>query len=110
MKCFAVAELVHKRETRKYFLQTEEIKKYAKIIGCNGKTSDYMKNILLLQIPLREVFYYRQRLIREFCIRHMKNNKTFFYSYQEGEALRGPKEVCTYLLDFTGEYVPPTII
>jgi hypothetical protein len=40
----------------------------------------------------------------------MKNNKAFFYSYREGEALRGPNEVCTFLLDFTGEYVPSTII
>jgi len=40
----------------------------------------------------------------------MKNNKAFFYSYPEGEALRGRNEVCTFLLDFSAEYVPPTLI
>jgi hypothetical protein len=66
-------------------LQTEEITKVRpEKIGCNGKTFDYMQNILLPQIPLQEVFYYRQRLIHEFCNRDMKNNKTSFYSYREG--------------------------
>jgi len=69
-----------------------------------------VQNILLPQIPLQEVFYYRQRLINEFCNRDIKKNKAYFYSYREGEALRGPNEVCTFLLDFNGEYVPSTII
>jgi hypothetical protein len=92
-------------------LQTEEITTVRQEkIGCNGKTFVYMQNILLPQISLHEVFYYRQGLIHEFCIRDMKNNKAFFYLYREGEALREPNKVCTFLLDFTGEYVPPTKI
>jgi hypothetical protein len=90
-------------------LQTEEITRVRQEkIGCNGKTFVYMQNILLPQIPLQGEFYYRQRLIHEFCIRDMKNKKAFLYSFREGEAPREPNEVCTFLLDFTGEYVPPT--
>jgi len=84
-------------------LQTEEITRVRQEkIGYNGKTFVYMQNILLPQIPLQEVFSYRQRLNHEFCIRDMKNNKAFFYLYREIEALREPNEVCTFLLDFNG--------
>jgi hypothetical protein len=46
--------------------------------GFNGKTFDYMQNILLPQTLLQELFYYRQRLIHEFCIHDVKSNNTFF--------------------------------
>ena len=68
-----------------------------------------MQNLTLPQIPVQEIFYYRQLWIHEFCIHDMKNNKAFFYSYQEGEALKGPNEVCTFIKHFIDTCVPTSI-
>lgn len=102
--------LIHKRRAKKYFLKTQEITKLCKEReNVMAITFDYMQNLPLPKIPVQEVFYYRQLWVYEFCIHDMKNNKAFLYSYQEGQALKGPNEVCTFLLNFINEHVPPVI-
>jgi hypothetical protein len=40
---------------------------------------------------------------------HVMENKVLFYSYYEGQAVKGSNEVLTFPLDFTEKYAPPTI-
>lgn len=72
-------------------------------------TFSYIQNLPLTHIPVQEVFYDRQLWIHDFGIHVMENNKVFFYSCYEGEAVRGSNEVLTFSPDFTEKYVPPTI-
>lgn len=43
------------------------------------------------------LFYFHQLWTYEFCVHNVKNEKATFYSYREGQALEGPKEVTSYL-------------
>lgn len=68
-----------------------------------------MQNLPLPHIPVQEVFYMRQLCIYEFCVHNLKTEKAVFYSYQEGEAYKGPNEVCTFLKMFIDKYIPATV-
>jgi hypothetical protein len=68
----------------------------------------YIQNLSVPHIPVQEVFYDRQLWIHDFGIHVMENNEVFFYSYYEGQTVKGPNEVLTFSLDFTEKYVPPT--
>ncbi|KAL1489772.1 hypothetical protein ABEB36_013706 [Hypothenemus hampei] len=97
-KRVATAELiVHKRRASKFYMKADEVKKMCKeddnILGI---TIDYMQNLPLPHIPVQEVFYLRQLWIYEFCVHNMKTEKAVFYSYQEGQAAKGPNEICIF--------------
>ena len=70
----------------------------------------YIQNLPVPHIPVQEVFYDRQLWIQDFGIHVMENNKVFFYSYYEGQAVKGSKEVLIFSLDFTEKNVSPAII
>lgn len=65
-----------------------------------------MQNLPLPHIPVQEVFYYRQLWVFEFCIHNIKTGKAYFYSYHEGQALKGPNEVCSFLHNYFSTDVP----
>ncbi|CAH1114844.1 unnamed protein product [Psylliodes chrysocephalus] len=98
-KRVAVAELmVHKNKAKKFYKKLDQIKKLSsetdEILGI---TMDYMQNLPIPDIPVQEIFYYRQLWVFEFSIHNLKTEEAKFYSYHEGEAYKGPNEVCTFL-------------
>lgn len=104
----AVAEhIVHKRRASKFFKKVESIRLLCKD---NDKIAalcfDYMQNLPLPSLPVQEIFYYRQLWVNEFCIHNFTTEKATFYSYQEGECLKGPNEVCSFLNDYIKENIP----
>ncbi|KAL4132331.1 hypothetical protein QTP88_009502 [Uroleucon formosanum] len=110
-KRVSIAELIiHKRRASKFFKKCDEVRKLCKeqdnILGI---TIDYMQNLPLPHIPVQEVFYMRQLWIYEFCVHNLKTEKAVFYSYQEGEAYKGPNEVCTFLKMYIDKYIPATV-
>lgn len=42
----------------------------------------------------------------EFCIHNIKTGKGTFYSYHEGQALKGPNEVASCLNDYIQSNIP----
>lgn len=98
-KKVATAELiVHKNRAKKFYRKMDTIKKLSQAqTSVLGISVDYMQNLPLPNIPVQEVFYFRQLWVFEFCIVNLKNNKATFFSYHEGEALKGPNEVCSFL-------------
>lgn len=110
-KRVATAEyMVHKRRASKYYNKIKEIKAQSlKDDHVAGIVIDYMQNLPLPHIPVQEVFYYRQLWVFVFCIHNLKTNKARFYSYHEGEALKGPNEICTFINDYINECVADTV-
>lgn len=98
-KRVATAELlVHKNRAKKFYKKLEHIKKLSsgtdEILGI---AMDYMQNLPIPDIPVQEIFYYRQLWVFEFSIHNLKTGEAKFFSYHEGEAHKGPNEVCTFL-------------
>ena len=101
-KRVAAAELlVHKNRAKKFYKKLAHIKQLSsendEILGI---TMDYMQNLPLPDIPVQEIFYYRQLWVFEFSIHNLKTGEAKFFSYHEGEAHKGPNEVCTFLKDY----------
>lgn len=107
----AAAELmIHKRRAGKFYKKVKEIQeKCASDETVLGLSFDYMQNLPLPTLPVQEIFYYRQLWVYEFCIHNMKTGKGTFYSYHEGQALKGPNEVSSFLNHYINMYVPDTI-
>lgn len=61
---------------------------------------DYMQNISMPKVLVQELFYLRQLTVNIFCIHNIKSNKAVIYIYHEGQARKGPDEVCSFLLHF----------
>lgn len=57
-----------------------------------------MQNLQLPKIPVQDLFYLRQLTLNAFQIHNMKSGEGMFYLYHEGEAYKGPNEVCSFLL------------
>ena len=53
----------------------------------------------------RRFFIYVNLWLYEFCIYDLKTSKSVFYSYCEGVAIKGPNEVCTFVLDYILKYI-----
>jgi len=67
-----------KKGTRLLLANGRNIKSTPREIGRNGRRFAYTQNIPLPQIPLQEVFYYRQLLINEFFIRNNEKQQSIF--------------------------------
>lgn len=65
-----------------------------------GLEFDYMQNLPLPVLPIQDVFYFHQLWIYALCVHNMKTGKATFYSYHEGQALKGPNEVVSCLNDY----------
>lgn len=107
-KRVAIAELmVHKRRAKKFYAKLKEVEeKCSTQKEVMGLTFDYIQNMPLPHIPVQEIFYYRQLWVYGFEVHDIKNNKGHFYTYHEGQARKGPDEVCTFLQDYITKYVP----
>lgn len=107
----AVAELmVHKRRAKKFYNKIAEITALCeKNPEVGGFTFDYMQNLPLPNIPVQEIFYFRQLWLYLFEIHNLKDNSGYFYSYHEGHAKKGPNEICTFLIDYISNHVSPEV-
>jgi len=108
----ASAELIiHKRRASKFFRKAKEITEKCQEVGSTIMVLqfDCMQNLPSPVVPVQEVFYFRQLWVYEFCIHNMKTAKATFYSYHEGEALKGNNEVISFLNDYIRANVPKDI-
>jgi len=74
-----VEMMVHKRKAKKYYACIKkEVEDKQKNVNENGLaiTLDYMMNVPLPKIPVREIFYLRQLTDYNFCIQNIKKNKS----------------------------------
>lgn len=62
-----------------------------------------MQNLQLPHIPVQETFYLRQLCVYVFCLYDIKKNKAKLYIYHEGQAKKGPDDVCSFLSDFSSK-------
>lgn len=110
-KRVAVAEMmVHKRKAKKYYACIKkEVEDKQNNVNENvlAITMDYMMNVPLPKIPVQELFYLRQLTGYVFCIQNIKQNKSTIFIYHEGQAKRGPDEVCSFLKQYI-DSVPMT--
>lgn len=110
-KRVCAAELmVHKRRAKKFYSKLQEVQALSKdrpeILGI---TFDYMQNLPLPVLPVQEIFYYRQLWVYSFEIHNLKTGAGHFYMYHEGQALKGPNEVCTFLADYIKNHIPQEV-
>lgn len=107
-KRVAIAELmVHRRRAKKFYAKMKEVEAM-----CEEKTEvmgiafDYIQNLPLPNIPVQEIFYFRQLWVYAFEIHNLKDKTGHFYTYHEGQARKGPDEVCTFLYDYIVNHIP----
>lgn len=110
-KRVSAAELmVHKRRAKKFYSKLKDVealsKDHPEILGI---TFDYMQNLPLPVLPVQEIFYYRQLWIYSFEIHNLRTGAGHFYMYHEGQALKGPNEVCTFLNDYITNHIPQEV-
>ena len=67
-----------------------------------------MQNLPLPCIPVQEMFYLRKLWLYVFGIHNLKDGTAKFYCYHEGQAKRGPDEVCSFLYDYI-KNLPETV-
>lgn len=98
-KKVAVAELlIHKRRSQKFYTALSSIKKI-----CQDDTKsvgiciDYMANLSLPQIPVQDLYYYRQLTVCNFGVHNLSTGSMKCYVYHEGEAGKGPNEVISFI-------------
>jgi len=70
-----------------------------------GVLFDFMQNLPLPNIPVREAFYFRQLWLNTFGIHNLGTDDVRLYVYQEGQGQKSPDEVCTFLHDYIMKYV-----
>lgn len=107
-KRVATAEkMVHIKRSQKFYKKIKEIEKLTKSRDdVEGICIDFMQNLPLPHIPVQEVFYMRQLWVFTFGIKSLKSGKSYFYVYHEGQAKKGPNEVCTLLSKYISEHIP----
>lgn len=99
--------IVHMRRANKFYKKLNEIKEISQTRpDVMGIAFDYMQNLPLPFLPVQEMFYLRKLWFYVFNIYDMKNNKAYFYTYAEGEANKGPNEVCSMVLSFIQNHMP----
>lgn len=107
-KRVAVAEkMVHERRAKKFYsalkTTTEECRQRENLAAF---CFDFMQNLQLPEFPTQDKFYLSQLTVSLFCITDLKTQKSFFYIYHEGQAAKGPNEVCSFILDYIQNVVP----
>lgn len=98
-KRVAVAEkVVHLRRAKKFYSKQREV---AELCSTNSDVGaivfDYMQNLPLPKMPVQEIFYLRKVWLYVFCVHDLKTKSAEFFVYPEGEAKRGPDEVCSMI-------------
>lgn len=106
-----VAELlVHKRRASKFYKKMKEVEEICKERNDVGAiVFDYMQNLPLPMIPVQEMFYLRKLWLNVFNIHDIKNERSVFYIYPEGEGKKGPNEVCSFIFNFIQENIPEEV-
>lgn len=74
-----------------------------------GICFDYIQNMPLPDIPVQEIFYFRQLWVYGFEIHNLATNSGHFFTYHEGQAYKGPNEVSTFLHEYILKYIPPEV-
>ncbi|PSN40966.1 hypothetical protein C0J52_22716 [Blattella germanica] len=64
---------------------------------------DFVQNLPLPFMPVQEMFCLRKLWYYVFNIHAIGRGTSVFYTYTEDEALRGPNEVCSCVLDFINQ-------
>ncbi|CAH1968225.1 unnamed protein product [Acanthoscelides obtectus] len=107
-KRVATAELiVHKRRAKKFYNKLQDIQKLCQNRPeVAGITLDYIQNLPLPNIPVQEIFYFRQLWVYALEIHNLSDNSGHFYTYHEGHACKGPNEVCTFLKNYIETHIP----
>lgn len=95
----AAEKMVHSRRAKKFYKAMDEASKN-KDDDTVALAFDYMQNLPLPHIPVQEVFYMRQLWVNVFSLHDLKTNSSKLYVYHEGEANKGPDEVCSMLLKY----------
>ncbi|PSN38634.1 hypothetical protein C0J52_26971 [Blattella germanica] len=97
----AVAELiVHKRKSKKFYHKLEVRNKCQSDDSIAGLCFDFMMCVQLPDIPVQDIFYYRQLTVNVFCITNLKDNSSKLYIYHEGTCRKGPNEVTSFIHDY----------
>lgn len=107
----AIAELiVHKRRSKKFYSKLDEIRSLCrKDNTVVGLCVDFMMCLQLPDIPVQDIFYYRQLTVNLFCITNLKDNSCKLYIYHEGICRKGPNEVTSFIHDYISNYVSPNV-
>jgi hypothetical protein len=110
-KRVVAAELmVRKRRAKKFYTKLKQIKQLcSERADMAAITFDYIQNLPLPHIPVQEIFYFRQLWVYAFEVHNIKDNTGHFYTYHEGQARKGPDEVCTFLNDYIKSHVSEDI-
>lgn len=96
-KRVAVAELMfHKRKSKKFYASLKEIttKCAANPHENVGICIDYMANIPLLCIPVKDTYYLRQLTVNVFGVHNLTTRKCTIFIYHDGEVGKGANDVC----------------
>lgn len=106
----ATAELlVHKRRAKTFYSSLrkseEECKNRDDLVALSF---DYMQNVHLPEIPVQDLFYLTQLTVNVFGIHNLKTGEAYYYVYHEGIGGKGPNEVCSFVLNYIENYVPPS--
>lgn len=111
VKRSAVAELiVHKRRAKKFYTKLKSVTELSKTDPkVSGVVFDYMQNLPLPAMPVQDMFYLRKMWYYVFNAQDLQTGQSVFYNYPEGQALKGPNEVCTFLHNFIENYVPKEV-
>nr|CAI5832624.1 unnamed protein product [Callosobruchus analis] len=84
-KRVATAELiVHKRHAQKFYKKLQNVQKLCQERpDVAGITFDFIQNLPLPNIPVQEIFYFRQLWVYAFEIHNLSDNTGHFYTYHE---------------------------
>lgn len=98
-KRVAVAELlIHKRRSKKFYTALNSTKTLSEENDDILSISiDYMANVSLPQIPVQDLYYFRQLTVCTFGIHNLKTKNMTCYVYHEGMAGKGANDVCSFL-------------
>ncbi|KAJ4444389.1 hypothetical protein ANN_06181 [Periplaneta americana] len=88
-------------EESEYFMNLQEFKNHPN--QGSRPSVRLMQSVPLSCLLVQETFYLRKLWLFVFGIHNQENNTAQFYSYHEGQANRGPIEVCTFLNDYISE-------
>ena len=106
-KRVAIAEkLVHTRKAKKFYGSLENAKRLCQE---NADTValcfDYMQNVSMPKIPVQDLFYLRKLTVCVFCVYNLKTEQPVLFIYHEGNAKKGPNEVCSFLMKYIEQYI-----
>lgn len=102
----AAEKLVHQRRANKFYKKLRELKeKCQSDKSCVALCFDFMMNLSLPNIPVQDIFYYRQLTVNVFCVTDLASNKSKLYVYHQGVGGKGPNSVTSFLHDYISKNV-----